>query len=91
MEKLIRKKIQKNFILNNNNKIIRAWYLSEALGEHTYLPKKTGIFPVKIVTVKIKNPTTIQLNRIQLTSQTTNVEITKILSTGQRESKIIDY
>ena len=33
----------------------------------------------------------IQLNRIQLTSKATNhVEITKILSTSQRESKIID-
>ena len=33
----------------------------------------------------------IQLNRIQLTNQTTNhVEITKILSTNQRESRIID-
>ena len=33
----------------------------------------------------------IQLNRIQLTSQTPNhVEITKILSTSQRESRIID-
>ena len=33
----------------------------------------------------------IQLNRIQLTSQTTNhVEITKILSTSQRESGITD-
>ena len=34
----------------------------------------------------------IQLNSIQLTSQTRNhVEITKILSTRQRESRIIDY
>ena len=33
----------------------------------------------------------IQLNRIRLTSQTpNNVEITKILSTSQRESRIID-
>ena len=33
----------------------------------------------------------IQLNQIQLTNQTTNhVEITKILSTSQRESRIID-
>ena len=33
----------------------------------------------------------IQLNRIQLTSQTpTHVQITKILSTSQRESRIID-
>ena len=33
----------------------------------------------------------IQLNRIQLTSQTANrVEITKMSSTSQRESKIID-
>ena len=32
----------------------------------------------------------IQLNRIQLTSQTPNhVEITKILSTSQRESRIL--
>ena len=32
----------------------------------------------------------IQLNQIQITSQTTNhVEITKILSTSHRESKII--
>ena len=39
--------------------------------------------------VKIKDPTMIQMNRIQLTSQTTNqVEINKILSTSQRE--IID-
>ena len=39
--------------------------------------------------VKIKDPTMIQMNRIQLTSQTTNqVEINKILSTSQR--KIID-
>ena len=28
LEKLIRKKIQKNFKVNNNNKIICAWYLS---------------------------------------------------------------
>ena len=33
----------------------------------------------------------IQLNRIQLTSQTPNyVEMTKILSTSQRENKNID-
>ena len=33
----------------------------------------------------------IQLNRIQLTNQTSNhVEITKLLSTRQRESRIID-
>ena len=33
----------------------------------------------------------IQLNRLQLNSQTTNhVELTKILSTSQRESRIID-
>ena len=33
----------------------------------------------------------IQLNRIQLTSQTPNhVEMTKILSTSQRESRVID-
>ena len=39
--------------------------------------------------VKIKDPTMIQMNRIQLTSQTTSqVEINKILSTSQR--KIID-
>ena len=100
LEKLIRKKIQKNFIVNDNHKIIRAWYLREAPGEHTYLPKKSEIFQVKIVRncfvkcfcitkirlgeissrkriqmsnlVKIKNPTMIRLNRIQLPSQTTN-------------------
>ena len=33
----------------------------------------------------------IQLNRIQLTSETPNhVEITKILDTGERESRILD-
>ena len=33
----------------------------------------------------------IQLNRIQLTSQIPNhVEMTKILSTSQRESRIVD-
>ena len=41
---------------------------------------------------KIKNPTMIQLNGAQLTSQTKNhVEITKILSTGHRESRIMGY
>ena len=41
--------------------------------------------------VKIKNSTMIQLNRIQLTSQTPNhVEMTKILSTSQRENRNID-
>ena len=49
LEKLIRKKIQKNFIVNNSNRIIRAWYLREVPGEHTYLPKKTGIFLLKII------------------------------------------
>ena len=34
----------------------------------------------------------IPLNRIQVTSQTPNhVEITKILSTSQQESRMIDY
>ena len=33
----------------------------------------------------------IELNQMQLTSQTTNhVEITKILSTSQRESRVVD-
>ena len=41
--------MQKNFIVNNNNGIIRAWYLREVPEEHTYLPKKTGIFSVKII------------------------------------------
>ena len=41
---------------------------------------------------KIKNPTMIQLNRIQLTSQIPNhTEMTKILSTSQLESRIIDF
>ena len=41
--------------------------------------------------VKIKNPAIVQLNRKQLTSQTPNhVKITKILSTSQCESRIID-
>ena len=40
---------------------------------------------------KIKNLTIIQLDRIQLTNQTTNhVESTKILYTSQRGSRIID-
>ena len=39
---------EKYFIVNNNNKIIREWYLREVLGEHTYLPKKTRSLPVKI-------------------------------------------
>ena len=46
--KLIQKKIQKK-CTGNNDKIIHAWYLQEAPGKHTYLPKKTGIFPVKTV------------------------------------------
>ena len=28
LEKLIRKELQKNFIVNNDNKIMRAWYQS---------------------------------------------------------------
>ena len=42
-------KIQKNFIVINNNEIIGARYLREAHEEHTYLPNKTRIFPVKII------------------------------------------
>ena len=38
-----------NFIVNNNNRIIRAWYLQEVHEEHTYLQKKTEIFPVKVI------------------------------------------
>ena len=49
LEKLIRKKVQKNFIANNNDRIIRAWYLRKVPGEHIYFPKKTGIFQVKII------------------------------------------
>ena len=42
--------------------------------------------------VKKKNPAMIQLNLIQLTSQTpSHVEITKMLSTSQPESRIIEY
>ena len=33
----------------NNNKTTYAKYLQEAPREHTYLPKKPGIFPLKIV------------------------------------------
>ena len=40
LEKLIREKIQKNFLVNNNNKIIRAWNLREDPGDHIYLTKK---------------------------------------------------
>ena len=47
--KIDSEKISKNFIVNNNNRIIRAWYLREVHEEHTYLPKMTGIFPVKII------------------------------------------
>ena len=36
-------------IINNNNKFQFCQYLREVPEEHTYLPKKTGIFPVKIV------------------------------------------
>ena len=38
---------------NNDNKIVRAWYLQEAPGEHTYLPKKTGTFSVKILEIRM--------------------------------------
>ena len=39
----------------------------------------------------MKNTTMIQLNRIQLTSQTpSHVEISKMLSTSQPESRTID-
>ena len=36
-------------IINNDVYIAILPYLREAPGDHTYLPKKTGIFPVKIV------------------------------------------
>ena len=47
--KIYLEKNTKNFIVNNNNRIIRAWHLQEVPGEHTYLPKKTGILPIKII------------------------------------------
>ena len=47
LEKLIRKKIKKKIIVNNI-RIIRASYLRQVPGEHIFLPKKTGILPVKI-------------------------------------------
>ena len=50
LEKLIRKKIERSFIVNNNNKIIHACYLQETPRKHTYLPKKNGVFPVNIDT-----------------------------------------
>ena len=34
---------------NNSNVYISILHLREAAGGHTYLPKKTGIFPVKIL------------------------------------------
>ena len=34
---------------NNSNVYISILHLREAPGGHTYLPKKTGIFPVKIL------------------------------------------
>ena len=42
--------MQKIFIVNNY-RIIRAWYLREVHEEHTYRPKKTGTFPVKIIRI----------------------------------------
>ena len=47
--KLDSEKNTKKIIVNNNNKTSGAWYLQEAHEEHTYLPNKTGIFPVKII------------------------------------------
>ena len=38
---------------NNDNEIVRAWYLQVAPGEHTYLPKKTRTFPVKILEIRM--------------------------------------
>ena len=40
-------KINESQIIINNNAYCR--YLRVAPGEHTYLPKKTGIFRVKII------------------------------------------
>ena len=44
---------KKKSIVNNNNRIIRAWYLQEFHEEHAYLPKKTRIFPVKLLEIRI--------------------------------------
>ena len=59
-----------------------------------YKKKATrGIFEEKSISEQfcLNDSTTIQLNLIQLTSRAANhVEITKIVSTSQRESKIID-
>ena len=49
LEKLLQKKLQTNFIVNNNNRTIRAWYLREIPGEHTYFPKKTEILLIKMI------------------------------------------
>ena len=58
LERLIQKKIQKNFIVSNNNKIIRGWYLSskwlvcrsivnqttDERAEQNWAPRLTNIF-----------------------------------------------
>ena len=41
----LEKKNTKNFHVNSNSKTIRAWYLRDAVGGHTYLRKKN--FPLK--------------------------------------------
>ena len=47
--KIDSEKNTKNFTAKYNNKTIRPWYLQEATAEHIYLPKKTGIFPLRFV------------------------------------------
>ena len=81
LEKLIRKKIQKNFIVNDNHIIIHAWYLQEAPGEHTYLPKKSGIFQVKFVRncfVKCFCITKIRLGEISSRKKIQMINLVKI-------------
>ena len=51
-------------------------------------PQGSNFFKI----IKIRNTKMIQMNQMQLTSQTRSpTEITKTLSTSQPESRIVDY
>ena len=64
------------------------YYKNKTSGDMRKKPQGSNF--VKII--KIRNTKTIQMNQMQLTSQTPSpTEITKTLSTSQPESGIIDY
>ena len=64
------------------------YYKNKTSGDMRKKPQGSNFFKI----IKIRNTKMIQMNQMQLTSQTRSpTEITKTLSTSQPESRIVDY